>query len=552
MGVTEPGRFDGSAGSVGLGEKEQHHFAAAKIPQRDRIVFFIAQGKIRSRMTYFHKISRLNMVPILNELRQRHRPGVKLAGLAVIAAMLVAPAWRLSSVSAQSRGPAPRLRAIGLLTWSADPAAKTAPHLFPIAVFDNGKFYDATLYHAGSLPMALEPETVYEGQRSGTPVGFFTISSAQQVQGTWVAGGRWKLRAPESAFAKRPVFVGSDDDRDERPHLKRSPEGVASKKAPVTPSADTPVPAEQPAASGIPAGSSGSSESADPNRPVLRRGKPDSPAANASGSPAPNASAESADPDRPVLHRGKSAAETPSTVPGKIIGSASSPGKVVTPAAAGETMAAISDEQSSEPRAYAYAWRPGEEARMRGAMTSLAAAGIKKYQREHNGGAAITSRAAAALAPSGESSTRSRSRRWKSRQPRAVATESLPAFQQVQIRPFDLTASNEEVIVYSAQTRGTALGGSSTGTFVTVVARLDVEGVPRTIFSQVSDTNHLDIYPRLELVDAIDAEGSRRGDLLFHAYGAGETHYVIYKVERDQVTQVFSGASTAPAPANDP
>ncbi len=543
MGVTEPGRFDGSARSVGLGEKEQDHFAAAKILQRDLMIFFIAQGKIRSSMTYFHKIFRLNMVSILIELRQRHHAGAKLVGLAVIAAMLVGQPLRLSSVYAQSRGPAPRLRAIGLLTWSADPAAQTAPHLFPIAVFDHGKFYDATLYHAGSLPMALEPETVYEGQRSGTPVGFFTISSAQQVQGTWIAGGRWKLRAPDSAFSRRPVFVGSADDRDERPHLKRSPEGVASKKAPVTPSTDTPVPAEQPGAGQVPAGSSGSSDSADLDRPVLRRGKPDSPAASASGSPGPNSSTPSADPDRPVLHRGNSAAATPSTVPVKIMGSASSSGKAVTPAAAGEIMAAISDEQSSEPRAYAYTWRPGEETRMRAAMSALAAAEIKKYQREHNSGAAISSRAAAA-AP-GRSSTRARSRK-------TAPAESLSPFQQVQIRPFDLTASNEEVIVYSALTRGTAPGGSSTGRFVTVVARLDVEGVPRTIFSQVSDTNHLDVYPRLELVDAIDAEGSRRGDLLFHAFGAGESHYVIYKVERDRVTQVFSGATTSPAPANEP
>ena len=486
---------------------------SAEILQRDLAVLFITQGKIRCRMIYFHKISRaltnaliLNPSPAARKLFRRAAP--PLLFLAVL---------HSTGLPAQTLSPPHRLRAIGLLTWGVNSSAQAAPRLFPIAVFDNGKFYDATLYHAGSRPLALEPDTVYEGQRSGAPVGFFTVGASQLVNGTWSAGGRWKVRPPENPLlGHRPVFVPEDDEKDARPHLKRSPEGVASKKATVTPAPAESSTADKTVDSGSSADSAASDDS---DRPILRRGKPE-----------------------------QVKSEVPA--PGKRPPDSGKGGKAAAPAPAfGDTMVAISDEQPGEPRAYAYVWKPEDEARMRGYMTSLAAMEMGKYLRGHNYRAST----AAAMPEPGPTAPPRRLPPSNARKRRSTAArpETSPAFQQVQMRPFDLSTSNDQVIVYTAQGKAWA-ANRPLDIFITLLARLDVQGVPRHIFSQLSDTDHLDIFPRLELVDAVDAEGARHGDLLFRAFGAGGTHYVIYRVERDAVSKAFEGAYLTPQPANEP
>ena len=470
-------------------------------------------------MIYFHKVFLALTSPlILNQSRTRG-PGrdKKTRGQFFRGALSLALAILYASgLPAQ---PAHRLRAIGLLTWNLNPAAKPVPRLFPIAVFDGAKFYDATLYHVGSRPLALDPETVYEGQRSGTPVGFFTVESARLIDGTWFAQGRWKVRTPENtALSRRPVFIPQDDEKDERPHLKRSPDGVASKKAPATPQPANSTSPDKGSDGATPAAPASSGNFDDPDRPVLRRGRPE---------------------------REKTADSAPGqgTAPPPVPGNGSKPAGPA--AASGEAMVAVSDEQPGEPRAYAYVWKPGDEARMRGYMTSLASAEMQKYLRGHN------YRTAAAPAPSPPPARRSAASPGMRRRGATARAATPPALEQVEIRPFDLTISNDQVIVYTARAKAWS-ASRPLDIFITLVARLNVEGVPHDIFSQVSDTDHLDIFPRLQLVDAVDAEGARRGDLLFRAFDAAGVHYVIYKVERDQVSKAFEGAYVNPNPSHEP
>ena len=70
-----------------------------------------------------------------------------------------------------SKGP----RALGLLQLAANGKA----HLIPITIMVDGKFYDAAAYKASPVPMALQPETVYEALRTGISQGIFTISDAR-------------------------------------------------------------------------------------------------------------------------------------------------------------------------------------------------------------------------------------------------------------------------------------------------------------------------------------------------------------------------------------
>ena len=88
------------------------------------------------------------------------------------------------------------------------------------------------------------------------------------------------------------------------------------------------------------------------------------------------------------------------------------------------------------------------------------------------------------------------------------------------LRAYDLDFSNSPTFVLTAALPvegAKALRGGEFDYYVTVVAREDINGTPIKIFSVVSDSNHLDAFPRMEMVDAVDADANGRGDLLFRA-----------------------------------
>ncbi len=90
-----------------------------------------------------------------------------------------------------------------------------------------------------------------------------------------------------------------------------------------------------------------------------------------------------------------------------------------------------------------------------------------------------------------------------------------------------------------------AFGGGEFDYFVTFVAREDINGTPIKIFSLVSDSNHLDAYPRMEIIDAVDADANGRGDLLFRQYSDTGISYSLYRVFPYDMQKVFEGGSGA-------
>ena len=79
--------------------------------------------------------------------------------------------------------------------------------------------------------------------------------------------------------------------------------------------------------------------------------------------------------------------------------------------------------------------------------------------------------------------------------------------------------------------------------FVTLVARLDINGQPIKIFSSVTDSNHLDALPRLQIIDAVDADANGRGVLLFRQYSDVGGNYALYRVFPYQMIKVFEGGA---------
>src|SRR5437879_6266224 len=108
----------------------------------------------------------------------------------------IAQSQTKSQRAKKDKGP----RAIAVIQWQTDPSGKAVPRLLPVAILDGDKFYDASLYHATPVPMALEADTVYEAQDKGEILGLFTVRSALRTSTesrNWVGLGGWQNVAPK-------------------------------------------------------------------------------------------------------------------------------------------------------------------------------------------------------------------------------------------------------------------------------------------------------------------------------------------------------------------
>ena len=122
--------------------------------------------------------------------------------------------------------------------------------------------------------------------------------------------------------------------------------------------------------------------------------------------------------------------------------------------------------------------------------------------------------------------------------------DPLADFADIQFQAFDLDHNNTPEIVFTARYVGTIDGKPSTAqTFVTVVARMNVDGNARKLYAGVTDTTRFDIAPRMEIIDAIDPDRKNHGALLFRRIHDGGSDFAIYRVEEDKMTELFHGGS---------
>jgi hypothetical protein len=386
-------------------------------------------------------------------------------------------------------------RALGLLELMPNGKAR----LLPVAILDEGKFYDAAAYKATPVPMALESETVYEAIHAGVSQGLFTVTGALHGQDdTWIGVGNWQSAATLAA-KKTPahaVSKPSDEDLDAPPKLRR----------PGTPKA---------------------TEASEPQ--TKADAAPAAPLAPAMPSAAPPAQTPE-DTDHPLLRRGKPTPELPEP-PGKPPAASSPPVGHASVDAKVQLIPAISDADGPDLRPYAYDMKPEEEQQLRKKMLALAAEDVfaraKQLATETVGAPGHPS------GPSGKAAPRGR--------------VPQPGFDDVQLRVFDLSNSNEPVLVLTATAKLVLHPGAKevTGTdvsyFVTLVARADLSGDLRKAFSNVTDPRHLDVLPRLEFIDAVDADGDSRGELLFRQISDAGSAFSIYRVIGQQLYPLFQG-----------
>jgi hypothetical protein len=303
--------------------------------------------------------------------------------------------------------------------------------------------------------------------------------------------------------------------------------------------------------SGQASGGQAPAASSDPDRPVLHKSKSadsDDSSAGASSSGAP------ADPDRPVLHKkdsdSDSTASTPSNpappvlkknkkAPPSPVGDVSSvPGDEdpdrprlkrglatldklkLQPSLLGlppdlEQSVAVSDARNRPEHPFGYTWSdPAVEAKMKSSLEDIAreALGLKTKP-----------------APKAKATTTTR------RTTKPVPPAELAPLLDERFTAFELTYGSEATLVLTAHTD--APPGQQK--FVTIVAQPDFYGNPQVVLKTVTDAAHLDDNPRLRLVDAVDALGDNRGELLFEMRGATQRQFALFRIARGQAEKLF-------------
>ena len=468
--------------------------------------------------------------------------------------------------STQKRDTGPR--ALALLELSPNGAG----HLVPIAIMIGDDFFDASAYKADPVPMALDSGTVYEAVQTGVFQGLFTITTAAQTGIYWTGRGKWQTSAEvasaaaakkKRAEAKPPTL--SDPDSGPPKLLRRSPEGKAeskpsspaaepakasppssasappqtpapgaSKSAPASPAPSESKPAQTTPASPVPATSTSAKAEAPPATPAPA-------AAPTPPTPDPSEVSDEEDPNRPRLDRGKpsaarkaqarepnqapnsktanaktAASTKPGASPSTLKSSSASEGPSVPDSV--QEIPAISDAAGPEPRSYAFPLKPGEADQFRKKLltqaTQLVDAKIKQQS-------------------SGEPAHHTTRTSAKSK---SAAHTPEPAFQNVKLRVFDLSSSNQALMVLQATAQAPGLSAPQQ---ITIVARQDLYGDLHDALANITDEKHLDVIPQMDLIDVVDADGDGRGELLFRETSDEGRAYSIYRVIGDQLYQLY-------------
>lgn len=366
-------------------------------------------------------------------------------------------------------------RAMGLVEVLASGKAR----IQTICIMVDGKFFDAGTYKAMPVPMALYADTVYEGARNGVSTGLYTVSGARPLRGGWFGEGKWVPTGSEPK-APPPILSTKRVDPDEAPPILRRADSPSAKTEP-------PPPATKPADSGasLPTGAdappklkkSGGSETAPPATSV--------PVAPGVG-------------ERPVLRRSK-----PGEAPQKFDDK-----DFAITASVKEHFMAISDAAGPEPRSYVLFAKPDEVLMYRKKLEAMASETVRGL---YNVKAAAGKREASPI-----------------------------HFTNAQMQTFDLTSSNDPVLVFTAMVDPSEkIPGAAIHATVTVIARVDIYGELRKLLAEATDDRHLDVYPRLEFLDAADADGDGSGELVFREISDGASGFVVYRAGLDKVWTLF-------------
>lgn len=410
------------------------------------------------------------------------------------------------------------LRAVAVLEWTGDRNHPSATRLVPVSLFDGQNLQEGGLYLARPVPLALDSGTEYEVQGSGLPHGWFDIDGARQIGDDWFGFGDWKPYVPPPPKklhpSRNPPTVVRDKSGDEdKPHFVRRDQSSSSSSAGGTagtgsPSSDkTADKAQAPAAP------------VDPDRPKLRR-RPDessAPRQQAASAPAPESPSSTADPDRPRLSHGIPADLKNQPKPLE-----------VTPVAMGQTVA-VSDSGSLGTQSFAYDWgSPQDAANAQKELEAQAAQLLAQTTPAASASTAATPTVKAHPTTAHKPAPHKTAQKKKAKPP-----EPVSPLTDVHFNAFALTYGGGATLVLTAHE---ASGTRS----IAVIALQDIYGKIQVLWHSTTDDTHLDVTPRMKLVDAVDPRGDGRANLLFEQRNDTDRRFVLYAVGVANAEQVFA------------
>jgi hypothetical protein len=481
----------------------------------------------------------------------------------------------------------PVLRSVAVLEWTGAAGKPSASRLVPVVVYDGEQLNDGTIYLTRPEPLALAGGTEYELQMAGKPSGIFDVFGSGEIHGSWTGFGAWKPLTPVAAAKAANSFNTSslyNSEEDDKPVLKRKhPKGTDTDDAGKS---TAPAPGSTSDSSG--AGDTTAKKTpdapVDPDRPTLKRKNSDDSAtttASASGSKP----AADVDSDRPTIRRKRNMAdagtmETSTTAPdpdrprlrrGKPADLANSENPRLT----GEppTMqqaVAVSDASNRTEHPWKYSWANSEdETKMKVALEAMARTAL---------GLDAPAKPAKPAKPVRKTTASKTASKKVSMIP--VEPPVPVALADEQFRVFELTYGATATLVLTAsspkpaepdQGAGTAQAASDSDAppvikrgkptsnssakdagptqlppkpaaqkYVTLVAQPDLYGGILVLYKSATDSDHLDETPRMRLVDAVDAMGDNRGELLFELRGQTQRQFALFRVLRGSAEQLFA------------
>ncbi len=119
------------------------------------------------------------------------------------------------------------------------------------------------------------------------------------------------------------------------------------------------------------------------------------------------------------------------------------------------------------------------------------------------------------------------------RQKKAKPLEPASPLTDVHFNSFALTYGGGATLVLTAHE---ASGTRS----IAVIALQDIYGKIQVLWHSITDDTHLDVTPRMKLVDAVDPRGDGRANLLFEQRNDTDRRFVLYAVGAAKAEQVFA------------
>jgi hypothetical protein len=412
------------------------------------------------------------------------------------------------------------LRSIAVLEWTGDRNHPNATRLVPISLFDGEHLQDGALYLARPVPLALDSGTEYEVEGSGVPQGWFDIDGAREIGNDWFGFGKWKPYIPpppKKLHPSRypPIVVHDKPDNADKPHFVRRDQS-STNQAGTTQGGTTNsgTPSTQKSSDNTQA----SSAPVDPDRPRLRRRPDDSSSTSQEAANQPDRETPTAAPDadRPRLSHG---------IPADLKNEPKPLEEV--PVGLGQAVA-VSDANSVSAQTFAFDWASPADAtnaqkELETQVVQLLAAAKPADTTANTAKPATTTVHHATTHRTG---TRSTAQKPKPLDPGSLLSDA-------HFHAFALTYGSGATLVLTARE------ASSTRS-IAVIGLQDIYGKVQILWHSITDDQHLDVTPRMTLIDAVDPRGDGRANLLFEERNNTDRRFVLYAVGADSAQQVFA------------